>query len=83
MPYTDTGTVAYYGCDDWTNYTYTLEATKLDGEEGFIIPFAVKDSKNCCFWNIGGWQNTISALQQIEDGIKTGQINGTQKPFTA
>ncbi len=83
MPYTDTGMVAYYGCDDWTNYTYTLEATKLDGEEGFIIPFAVKDSKNCYFWNIGGWQNTVSCLQQIEDGIKTGQINGTQKPFVA
>ncbi len=83
MPYTDTGLVAHYGCDDWTNYTYTLEATKLDGEEGFIIPFAVKDSKNCYFWNIGGWQNTVSALQQIEDGIKTGQVNGTQKPFTA
>ena len=83
MPYTDTGMVAYYGCDEWTNYTYTLEATKLDGEEGFIIPFAVRDSKNCYFWNIGGWQNTVSCLQQIENGVKTGQINGTQKPFTA
>lgn len=83
MPYTETGMVAYYGCDDWTNYTYTLEATKLDGDEGFIIPFAVKDTNNCYFWNIGGWGNTVSALQQIEDGIKTGQINGTQKPFTA
>lgn len=83
MPYTETGMVAYYGCDDWTNYTYTLEATKLDGDEGFIIPFAVKDTNNCYFWNIGGWGNTVSALQQIEDGIKTGRINGTQKPFTA
>ena len=83
MPYTETGVVAYYGCDDWTNYTYTLEATKLDGEEGFIVPFAVKDSANCYFWNIGGWQNSVSCLQQIENGIKTGQIIGTQKPFTA
>ncbi len=83
MPYTETGMVAYYGCDDWTNYTYTLEATKLDGDEGFIIPFAVKDTNNCYFWNIGGWGNTVSALQQIDDGIKTGRINGTQKPFTA
>lgn len=82
MPYTETGMVAYYGCDDWTNYTYMLEATKLDGEEGFIIPFAVKDTQNCYFWNIGGWQNSVSALQQIEDGVKTGQINGTQKPFS-
>lgn len=83
MPYTDTGMVAYFGCDDWSDYTYTLEATKLDGDEGFIIPFAVKDTKNNYFWNIGGWQNTISCLQHIEDGVKTGQVNGTQKPFTA
>ncbi len=82
MPYTETGMVAYYGCDEWTNYTYTLEATKLDGDEGFIIPFAVKDKDNCYFWNIGGWGNTYSALQQIENGIKTGRINGTHKPFT-
>ncbi|MBQ2846898.1 MAG: carbohydrate binding domain-containing protein [Clostridia bacterium] len=83
MPYSDTGMVAYFGCDDWSDYTYTLEATKLDGEEGFIIPFAVKDKQNCYFWNIGGWGNTVSALQQIENGVKTGQVNGTQMPFTA
>ncbi|MGN0543164.1 MAG: alpha-L-arabinofuranosidase C-terminal domain-containing protein [Acutalibacteraceae bacterium] len=83
MPYSNTGTVAYYGCDGWTDYTYTVEATKLDGEEGFIIPFAVKDTKNCFFWNIGGWQNTVSCLQRIENGVKTGRIQGTVKPFTA
>ncbi len=83
MPYSDTGIVAYFGCDDWTDYTYTVEATKLAGDEGFLIPFAVKDLKNNYFWNIGGWGNTVSALQHIENGIKTGQIPGTAKPFTA
>lgn len=83
MPYTDTGMVAYFGCDEWTNYTYTVEATKLAGDEGFIIPFAVKDTQNCWFWNIGGWGNTRSALQQIENGAKTGEVIGTSKPFTA
>ncbi len=82
MPYSDTGIVAYYGDDSWENYTYTVDATKLAGDEGFIIPFAVKDTKNCYFWNIGGWGNTVSALQQIENGIKTGKIMGTDKPFT-
>lgn len=81
MPYTETGMVAYYGCDDWTNYTYTVEATKLEGEEGFIIPFAVKDAQNCWFWNIGGWGNKVSCLQQIENGAKT-KILGTEKPCT-
>ncbi len=79
MPYTETGMVAYFGCDEWTNYTYTVEATKLDGEEGFIIPFAVKDNQNCYFWNIGGWGNTVSCLQQIENGAKS-KILGTEKP---
>ncbi len=79
MPYTETGMVAYFGCDDWSNYTYTVEATKLDGNEGFIIPFAVKDSQNCWFWNIGGWGNTVSCLQQIENGAKS-KILDTEKP---
>ena len=83
MKYSDTGNAAYFGKDEWTNYTYTVEATKLDGEEGFIIPFAVQDRSNNFFWNLGGWGNTVSCLQQIENGIKTGQIIETVKPFTA
>ncbi len=83
MPYTETGKVAYFGDTEWTNYTYTVEATKLEGEEGFIIPFAVQDTQNNYFWNIGGWGNTVSCLQHIENGAKTGQIPGTVKPFTA
>lgn len=83
MPYSLTGSVAYTGYDEWTDYTYTVEATKVSGNEGFIIPFAVKDHDNCWFWNIGGWDNTVSCLQQIENGIKSGKIIGTAKPFTA
>ena len=82
MPYTETGKVAYFGIDEWTDYTYTVEATKLDGDEGFIVPFAVKDSQNCYFWNIGGWGNTVSCLQQIENGIKSGKLPGTVRPCT-
>lgn len=81
MDYSETGSVAYFGETDWTNYTYTVEATKLDGGEGFLIPFAVQGTDNNIFWNIGGWENTVSCLQQIEDNTKTGQINGTVKDF--
>lgn len=83
MNYSNTGSVAYFGNADWENYTFTVEATKLEGEEGFIIPFAVKDTKNNYFWNIGGWGNTVSCLQQIENDVKTGQIIGTIRDFTA
>ncbi|MBR3781366.1 MAG: carbohydrate binding domain-containing protein [Clostridia bacterium] len=81
MPYTETGKVAYFGNDECTDYTYTVEATKLEGDEGFIIPFAVKDAQNCWFWNIGGWGNTVSCLQQIENGAKSKMFE-TQKPCT-
>ncbi len=83
MPYSLTGSVAYTGLDDWTDYTFTVDATKINGNEGFIIPFAVKDRDNCWFWNIGGWDNTVSCLQSIENGIKSNQIIGTDKPFAA
>lgn len=84
MNYSDIGDAAYFGLDDdMSDYTYTLEATKLDGEEGFLIPFAVQDKDNNWFWNLGGWQNTVSCLQCLSEGVKTGQIINTVKPFTA
>ncbi len=76
------GAVTYFGDVDWSNYTFTVEATKLDGAEGFIIPFAAQDKDNYWFWNIGGWGNTVSCLQEIENGIKTGRVPGTVKDFT-
>lgn len=83
MPYSLTGSVAYTGDDRWSDYTFTVDATKINGNEGFIVPFAVKDHDNCWFWNIGGWDNTVSCLQQIENGIKTNKVLGTVRPFTA
>lgn len=80
---TDLGSVMYYGDANWSNYTYTVEATKLAGDEGFIIPFAVDNSDNCYFWNIGGYGNTVSCLQRIHNGIKSGQLEGTTRDFVA
>lgn len=79
MKYSDQGSVAYFGESDWENYTYTVEATKLDGAEGFLIPFAVQGTDNNIFWNIGGWDNTVSCLQRMENNVKTGQVIGTVK----
>ena len=74
-----TGTVAYYGDASWTNYTYTVEATKLSGSEGFLIPFVVESKNEHYFWNIGGWNNTVSCLQQVTGGTKSDQVAGTVK----
>ena len=81
-PYNLLGASAVYGDTDWTDYTYTFEATKLEGGEGFYIPFLIEDEQNMFFWNIGGWSNTKSALQRMEDGIKTDAIPGTASSFT-
>ena len=82
IPYQELGSVAYFGNEDWTNYTYSFEATKLHGAEGFYIPFLIEDEANCFYWNIGGWDNTQSGLQRIENGVKTGIIPGTVTDFT-
>ena len=80
--YNDLGTSAYFGDTAWTNYTYTFEATKTDGAEGFFIPFLVEDERNCFYWNIGGWDNTKSALQRTTNGTKSDAIPGTITDFT-
>ncbi len=82
IPYHELGSSIYFGDTDWSDYTFTFEATKLHGEEGFYVPFLIEDEQNCFYWNIGGWGNTKSALQRIENGVKTGEIPGTASGFT-
>ena len=77
--YGSTGTAMYFGSTGWTNYTLTLEATKTGGQEGFLIPFSVQDADNNYFWNIGGWNNTVSTLQIVSGGSKSDQVGSTTK----
>jgi alpha-L-arabinofuranosidase len=37
---------------------------------------------NNIFWNIGGWDNTVSCLQRIENGNKSDKLVGTAKDIT-
>ncbi len=77
--YNNTGTAAYFGDTSWSDYTYTLDAVKTAGSEGFLIPIAVRGLDDNIFWNIGGWNNTVSCLQIVESGAKSGQVSGTVK----
>ncbi|MDE5995342.1 MAG: hypothetical protein K2G56_00305, partial [Eubacterium sp.] len=52
-----------------------------DGQEGFLIPFGVESKKTNYFWNLGGWNNTLSCLQEMNNGVKSGQLGGSIKPF--
>ena len=67
---------ALVGDKNWNNYTYTLKARKIAGEEGFLIPFLVEDEGAKCWWNIGGWGNTRHALEMggLSDQGKNGRI---------
>jgi len=53
---------------DWSNYTLELDATKLSGNEGFLIGFGAKATNNFYWWNLGGWNNTRSVLQRANGG---------------
>ncbi len=55
---------------DLTSYTITLKAKKLEGDEGFLIPFAFQDSKNYNWLNIGGWSNTQHGVEKMTNGEK-------------
>ena len=52
-------------------YTIEVDATKTAGAEGFLIAFNYNDSKNYCWWNLGGWGNTQHAVEVCKDGTKT------------
>ncbi len=65
---------ALVGDKTWTDYTYTLKARKLGGQEGFLIPFLVEDDEAKCWWNIGGWGNTRHALEM--GGLMAKEENG-------
>ncbi len=58
------GSATYVGDASWTNYTYTLRAQKTLGNEGFLIPFGVRDNENFYRWNIGGWGNTKTCIEE-------------------
>lgn len=75
----NTGDSVYVGDTGWSNYTLTVEAEILSGPEGFLVPVCVRDAANNMFWNIGGWGNTVSCLQIVSGGSKSGQISGTVK----
>ena len=59
----DEDTRVVYGDPKWSDYTLTLKARKLGGGEGFLVLFGVLDDKTKCWWNLGGWGNTLHAIE--------------------
>lgn len=63
------------GSADWSNYTMELKATKTAGSEGFLVMFGVEGSDDYYWWNLGGWNNTTSAVEKSSNGAKSTLIN--------
>jgi alpha-L-arabinofuranosidase len=70
---------AVAGDPSWTNYTLTLKARKISGEEGFLVLFQTPDLGSPTWWNLGGWGNTEHGLQgavpenHVPGSIETGR----------
>ncbi|MFG3320266.1 alpha-L-arabinofuranosidase C-terminal domain-containing protein [Streptomyces sp. NPDC048171] len=64
-------TMVTAGDPGWQNYDLHVRATKKAGKEGFLVAFGVKDTGNYYWWNLGGWNNTRSAVEQAADGGKS------------
>jgi alpha-L-arabinofuranosidase len=71
---------ALAGDPAWTDYTVTLRARKLDGNEGFILLWHSADGDNFRWWNLGGWGNTVSRCEVSESGGR--EPYGPTVPFT-
>ena len=65
---------AVAGDRNWTDYTYSLKARKLGGNEGFLILFAAQRDDEKSWWNLGGWGNTRHALEM--GGIVGNEVQG-------
>ncbi|MFE1310119.1 alpha-L-arabinofuranosidase C-terminal domain-containing protein [Streptomyces sp. NPDC058755] len=68
-------TMVQAGDPAWHDYDLHVKATKKSGKEGFLVAFGVKDTGNYYWWNLGGWNNTQSAVEQAVDGGKSTLIS--------
>ncbi|WP_328772829.1 alpha-L-arabinofuranosidase C-terminal domain-containing protein [Streptomyces sp. NBC_00286] len=68
-------TMVSAGDPAWHDYDLHVKATKKSGKEGFLVAFGVKDTGNYYWWNLGGWNNTQSAVEQASDGGKSTLIS--------
>lgn len=59
------------GSADWSDYTLEVTARKLGGAEGFLVMFGVRNTGDFYWWNLGGWNNTQSAVEKAVNGAKS------------
>jgi alpha-L-arabinofuranosidase len=65
---------AFVGDTSWTDYTITLKARKISGENGFQIYFHNRGRGERLRWDLGGFNN---AVYYMEIGMSTASMDGT------
>ena len=63
----------YVGDTSWTDYTITLKARKLSGENGFQIYFHNNSNSERIRWDLGGYNNSTHEMQM---GLKSESMTG-------
>lgn len=66
------GVTAYVGDDSWKDYTITLKARKLYGDNGFQIYFHNPGKRGRNRWDLGGYNNTVN---EMTTGVATTGMN--------
>jgi alpha-L-arabinofuranosidase len=69
-----TGVTAFIGDKSWKDYTITVKARKLSGENGFQIYFHNTNEGDRIRWDIGGYNNSTNEMQI---GLNAGSMKGT------
>jgi len=71
---------AVIGDKRWSDYTYTLKARKISGDEGFLVIFGMQGEAEKSWWNIGGWNNSRHVIQMpggdsagVDGSVETGR----------
>jgi len=55
---------AFFGDTNWANYTVSLRARTVAGQEGFIVYFNYVDATNWTWFNVAGWTNSLASIDQ-------------------
>jgi len=66
------GVTAFVGDTTWTDYTITLKARKIEGENGFQIYFHNRNNRQRIRWDLGGYTNSV---HMMDIGLITESMN--------
>lgn len=74
----ETNVTAFIGDNSWKDYTITLKARKITGENGFQIYFHNTNNGQRIRWDLGGYNNTIHLM---EIGVISESMQATIEPM--